>query len=582
MKLDLSKILPYLFSVLLFHISPQPKASAAHHPTDSLRQALADAKGLTRLKVLDELCFYYRRRNDDSVWHYATQGWSASENKDDEMSMLFADYLGGAHYRFARYDSAYWYLSRALALTQQLSDSAYMVTVANSLGTLHFTIGDLKKGTQYAITALQVAEAIGDSPRFIASCLMNVAAMQYKLKNHPQAKAYFLRALHLLQDERGIRARDNALHNLGVVYRDGFADFDSAAYYFHQALHLRKSDRPIELAMTYKSLGDLYYQQEQYSTAMSYYDSAIVTSTAVKAWLPTVSATLQKGKVQLAQQHLEEALAFATATRQGLDSVYTLEHLRNAEKLLADIYEALDQQNRALEHLHLHEKWKDSVLNVEKIRSLTNLEWQYKVSGRDQEIADLSASNLRWGKLAQRQGWILFGTAIMLAIVGCFLWRVQKRKRHSEALHQEQQTRAQIALDLKEQELSTLSLNLVTKQDLITKLKRNIANAESEQDMKKVVQQIQATDALDRDWDSFKLHFEKVHVGFFQRLKTLHPKVTPHEEKLCAYLSLNLSSKEVARLMHSSLAAVEKSRYRLRKKMGLEAGANLLDYIKGI
>ncbi|MEL6535431.1 MAG: tetratricopeptide repeat protein, partial [Bacteroidota bacterium] len=182
-------------------------ASPNGEPTDSLRNLLHQADGLTRLEVLDELCYYFRPRNDDSLLHYATLGWQSSENEYAEMSMLFADYMGAAHYRHARYDSAYWYLSRALTLTQQLPDSAYMVTVANSMATLHFIIGDLEQGARYAIMALQTAEAIGDSPRFIASCLMNVAAMQHKLKNHAEAKSYFLRALSLLQDEKGLRVR---------------------------------------------------------------------------------------------------------------------------------------------------------------------------------------------------------------------------------------------------------------------------------------------------------------------------------------------------------------------------------------
>jgi DNA-binding CsgD family transcriptional regulator len=83
----------------------------------------------------------------------------------------------------------------------------------------------------------------------------------------------------------------------------------------------------------------------------------------------------------------------------------------------------------------------------------------------------------------------------------------------------------------------------------------------------------------DKQWEVFEKHFTGVHEEFLQRLKDDYPDLSPRELKLCAYLRLNISSKEIADLMNISVRGVEISRYRLRKKLQLEHDQNLTDFI---
>ncbi|MCE1202899.1 MAG: LuxR C-terminal-related transcriptional regulator, partial [Bacteroidia bacterium] len=73
--------------------------------------------------------------------------------------------------------------------------------------------------------------------------------------------------------------------------------------------------------------------------------------------------------------------------------------------------------------------------------------------------------------------------------------------------------------------------------------------------------------------------FDQVHDDFLTRLKDLHPELTPRELRLCAFLRMNLSTKEIAPLMNISVRGVEIGRYRLRKKLNLERDENLIDYL---
>ena len=83
----------------------------------------------------------------------------------------------------------------------------------------------------------------------------------------------------------------------------------------------------------------------------------------------------------------------------------------------------------------------------------------------------------------------------------------------------------------------------------------------------------------DDDWDTFETNFDRAHQDFFNRLKIQFPDLTPGDIKLCAYLKMNLSSKEIAHLLNISIRSVEVHRYRIRKKLRLHSSDNLVEYL---
>ena len=88
--------------------------------------------------------------------------------------------------------------------------------------------------------------------------------------------------------------------------------------------------------------------------------------------------------------------------------------------------------------------------------------------------------------------------------------------------------------------------------------------------------------SLDHDWQQFRKHFEEVHSSFFKRLTGKYLEFTSNELRLCAYLRINLSSKEIAQMMNVSSDSIVKSRYRLRKKFSLQHNADLTEFIQAL
>ena len=144
-------------------------------------------------------------------------------------------------------------------------------------------------------------------------------------------------------------------------------------------------------------------------------------------------------------------------------------------------------------------------------------------------------------------------------------------------------------LQHKSQEMANLMINFVRKNEMLTEIKSEILKVsallkgegarEGKQQLilinNKIDGNIQSDEVLKRIEDQFDL----IHNNFMKRLHAKHPELSHNERMMCAYLKMNLSTKEIAPLLNISVRGVETIRYRLRKKFALEREDSLTDYL---
>ena len=191
--------------------------------------------------------------------------------------------------------------------------------------------------------------------------------------------------------------------------------------------------------------------------------------------------------------------------------------------------------------------------------------------------------------------------AILLAIVGLSVhsaYRKYYRKRQEKLIAKNKRdielTKAQNEKEIikikneqlqqefksKSNELAASTLSIIRKNELLTRVKEELmTNSENKEFAKPLVDIIDKNLKKNDDWELFKEAFNNADRKFMKKLKKAHPKLTPNDIRLCAYLRLNLSSKEIAPLLNISPRSVEIKRYRLRKKMNLSHDDNLVNYI---
>ena len=134
-------------------------------------------------------------------------------------------------------------------------------------------------------------------------------------------------------------------------------------------------------------------------------------------------------------------------------------------------------------------------------------------------------------------------------------------------------------IESKTRELSASTMNIIKKNELLSTIKQELQESNDSLGIKSVVKIINRNLTKTSDWELFEEAFNNADSDFLKKIKQIHPNLTPNDLRLCAYLRLNLSSKEIAPLLNISSRSVEIKRYRLRKKMNLEHDNSLVEYI---
>jgi CheY-like chemotaxis protein len=138
-------------------------------------------------------------------------------------------------------------------------------------------------------------------------------------------------------------------------------------------------------------------------------------------------------------------------------------------------------------------------------------------------------------------------------------------------------------LDAKNRELSAIALLVEQKNKALATIEQQLKPLSNKnQSLQSTLKLIQDNLGWDNYWNQFKKHFEEVHPHFFNTLNQTFPHLSTHEVKLCAYIKMSLSTKEILQVLNISVRGLETARYRLRKKMHLGQKTRLDKYIQSL
>lgn len=247
-------------------------------------------------------------------------------------------------------------------------------------------------------------------------------------------------------------------------------------------------------------------------------------------------------------------------------------------------------------------------------KEYTNLragDYTFNVRAVSADGTELSRSSIQFTVLPP---WYMTTTAIVggvllfIFLITLFVW-APKRKYEREKLaivtmkekefdeHKAQSDyvidklkneKLEVEIGHKNKELASATMHLVQKGQILQSIRDSLqefdpsSGDKAKKELRRLVRMINDDIKLDNNWEQFELHFDQVHVDFLKRLRAAYPKLTPNDHKLCAYLRMNLSTKEIATILNISVRGVEISRYRLRKKLDLDTNENLTEFITNL
>ena len=233
---------------------------------------------------------------------------------------------------------------------------------------------------------------------------------------------------------------------------------------------------------------------------------------------------------------------------------------------------------------------KDSLSNWEKQHIQQSLEVQFNLSEKNRQL-DLVLKEKELNRLYNiilLASLFILVMAAMITIV--FLNRINKRNKQllmvktelmkvREEQRIQKEAELQNDIDQKESQLSALTLQMVSKNELMQELQESLLkhkDASVDPALNRIIQKGQIQE---RDWSDFNTYFESINKNFYSRLKSISPDISANDLKLCAMIKMNLSIKEMAGILNISPDSVKTARYRLRKKLQLLTEDNLNDFI---
>ncbi|WP_276497376.1 triple tyrosine motif-containing protein [Pontibacter litorisediminis] len=161
----------------------------------------------------------------------------------------------------------------------------------------------------------------------------------------------------------------------------------------------------------------------------------------------------------------------------------------------------------------------------------------------------------------------------------------QKALQHEQKLVKLRNEQLKAELSNKSRELASTALNIVNKNELLQNISQEVSKLQDaegnrlpERQLKKIQKIIVDAMSSQTDWELFEKSFDETNANYFKKLKEGYPELTPNDMKLCAYLRMNMSSKEIASLLNITVRGVELRRYRLRKKLNMDPDKNLVEF----
>lgn len=251
----------------------------------------------------------------------------------------------------------------------------------------------------------------------------------------------------------------------------------------------------------------------------------------------------------------------------------------------------------------LYDSWSDwSTKAYVTFENLGHGDFTFNVRSR---IGNKMSSNVAAYSFAIARPWyltnLMMASYLLLTILGGFLvhngYLRYYNKQKQQLIERNQQEMAlvkaqniklknkQLKKDFKNKsnELAASTMSIIKKNELLSKVKEQLVESANDKDsIRSIIHIIDKNLSQNDDWELFKEAFNNADKKFLKNLKKMHPNLTPNDIRLCAYLRLNLSSKEIAPMLNISPKSVDVKRFRLRKKMSLAHDDNLTDYVMGL
>ncbi len=558
-----------------------PEKEQSKHVYDSLKRVLKNnPSDTTKIRTFYNLGKeFLKASNHDSSLYYFNRAVELSEKHKDKF-LLNSVYSGMVEFFFSsrNYSLALDYNFRILNLIDEAfikgsSDSVKLKSLYaqlySQIGLCYFNIENFDMALVYFNKGLEVAEAQLKKDQSLLNLerklvnLVNIGGVFTQKKQFTKAREYFEKAIEINHTLDNLAYYAALYNNLGIIYKEE-KNFKKSFDFYSRSLEIREQLKDSAgMAQVLNNMAEYYYTNKDFKNAIS---------------------------------SLNKSISLSRSTRNIRSEMF-------AYQFLTETYEKMGNYSKALESHKEFKQLYDSITGSDQTANAARLEVMYQYEKQKKESELKQEIELAKKERQSLIYLIIAAILLMLFIIALLLMRNQKIKMRQNELSRKslelesknlvlekqnlllENEKLELELDMKKKELTTQVMYLMQKNEFMASILKEIQDLRSSVDQKSlarlqsIVREMKSN--IDsKVWDEFELRFQQVHQDFYDKLNELHPDLTPNEVKLCAFLRLNMTTKDISAITYQSAKSIQVARARLRKKLEMERDENLVSYLR--
>jgi len=485
-------------------------------------------------------------------------------------------------------DSSFVYYDKALKSFRKERDSFHIGSALRSLSNAYSKMGYYKLGLQKALEATKLLETQKDTFELHLSYL-EMARIYEELADTLNAEKYLIRSIDYFKSKNRKRWESSALLRLAKLYVNHPEKQAEAIALFEEGLGLSEQlDFSINL-----QLGNFYYAMLKkelgaYGESRRMILKSLQIAEAKKLKNGIANCLLELGQIYLGEQDLDSARQL---TRRGLQmarEAALLKEQGKAHLALSEIASIAGNDKLSLAHFKAYNQISDSILNIAKSKQVEELKIIYETEKKEAAMAlqheEIKTLNEKAKVDKLTKGLYAGGMFTFISVSGLLFFGFRQRMKRNRIAREKQEAIYRQEIAHKKKELASQTLHLVQKNTFIQELMENLENIKNsperfKMEFRRIVMLLKKENASDKDWEVFKTYFAQVHNDFDQKLKTLYSDISEKEIRLAAFLRMNLTTKEIAATLNVLPDSILKSKYRLKKKLGLGKDTDLNSFL---
>lgn len=505
--------------------------------------------------------------------------------------------MGRIYYYEDRYLESISHYDSAIPALEILENPKYLAKTYAFSGATHFLMGNTARAIDYNLKSISINEENGDDVR-LAGGYIAIGNIYMEQKDYDLAMNYFEKAFEISKrDSLGIQ-NANVLSSKGEIYLFQ-GDLEKAEYFLMKSYDIRVKCANIRhIALALCQLAELRFHQKNYNAALEYLVEAeqIYNELDEKTGLFIVYNT--SANIYTEKNDLEKALENATKAYELGDVINSTFQYSKAAKSLYEIFSKSGEYKNALNYFNQYHEMRTELVSLEKNRLIANLEYNYELEKKTRDNENLKQKN----QIRKQQVIILSIFAFLLIVLVVVLYvlsrlrsknfrneqiLLEKKKEMAEAkseLSEKEKIILENNLEIKNKELTSKTVELLhqieTMQSLAVRIE-SLKDSDSKSEIEEILHELKMK-TRENVWDEFHTAFNSVHEGFYNKLLEYCPDLSSTEIKIAALLKLNLSTKEIAAISYKSESAVKTARHRLRNKLKLSPGEDLITFLMRI